>query len=174
MRIVGICGGYACLGLSFLIFFEIIARKLFNHSLQGVDEIGGYVVAIIGTFGMALAAVERVHTRIDVLLFRLPKKVQAILNLISYIALGIGAAFMGYMGWYTLDDSLTFGSVSSSPLQVPLWIPQSLWMAGLIIFGLSALWTAFRGILALRIGLKEAEDVLAPPTINEEIEEVRK
>ena len=97
MRIVGICGGYACLGLSFLIFFEIIARKLFNHSLQGVDEIGGYVVAIIGTFGMALAAVERVHTRIDVLLFRLPKKVQAILNLISYIALAIGAAFMGYM-----------------------------------------------------------------------------
>ena len=142
------------MGLSFLIFFEIIARKLFNHSLQGVDEIGGYVVAIIGTFGMALAAVERAHTRIDVLLFRLPKKVQAILNLISYIALGIGAAFMGYMGWYTLDESLTFGSVSSSPLQVPLWIPQSLWMAGLIIFGLSALWTAFRGVLALRIGLK--------------------
>ena len=119
-------------------------------------------------------AVERGHTRIDVLLFRLPKKVQAILNLISYIALGIGAAFMGYMGWYTLDESLTFGSVSSSPLQVPLWIPQSLWMAGLIIFGLSALWTAFRGVLALRIGLKEAEDVLAPPTISEEIEEVRK
>ena len=56
---------------------------------------------------MALAAVERGHTRIDVLLFRLPKKVQAILNLISYIALGIGAAFMGYMGWYTLDESLT-------------------------------------------------------------------
>ena len=104
------------MGLSFLIFFEIIARKLFNYSLQGVDEVGGYVVAIIGTFGMALAAVERAHTRIDVLLFRLPKKVQAILNLISYIALGIGAAFMGYMGWYTLDDSLTFGSVSSSCL----------------------------------------------------------
>ena len=51
---------------------------------------------------------------------------------------------------------------------------QSLWMTGLIIFGLSALWTAFRGVLALRIGLKEAEDALAPPTISEEIEEVRK
>ena len=80
---------------------------------------------------------------------------------------------MGYMGWYTLDESLTFGSVSSSPLQVPLWIPQSLWMTGLIILAY-ALWTAFRGVLALRIGLKEAEDVLAPPTISEEIEEVRK
>ena len=83
MRIIGILGGYGCLGLSFLIVYEIFARKLFNHSLQGVDEIGGYVVAITGTFGMALAALERAHTRIDVLLLRLPARVQAGLNLLS-------------------------------------------------------------------------------------------
>ena len=120
------------------------------------------------------AAVERAHTRIDVLLLRLPGRVQAGLNLVSYVALGIGAAFMGYMGLRTLDDSLAFGSVSSSPLQVPLWIPQSLWMAGLVIFALSALWTALRGLLALRHGLENADRVLAPPTVAEEIEEARK
>ena len=174
MRWIGILGGYACLGLSFLIVFEILARKLFNHSLQGVDEIGGYVVAITGTFGMALAAVERAHTRIDVLLLRLPRRVQAALNLIAYVALGLGAAFMGYMGWRTLDDSLTFGSVSSSPLQVPLWIPQSLWMAGLCVFALSAVWTAIRGLLALRDGLEAADKVFAPTTVAEEIEEARR
>ena len=174
MRIIGILGGYACLGLSFLIVYEIFARKLFNHSLQGVDEIGGYVVAVTGTFGMALAAVERAHTRIDVLLLRLPGRVQAALNLLSYVALGLGAAFMGYMGWRTSDDSLTFGSVSSSPLRVPLWIPQSLWLAGLVIFGLTALVTALRGLLALRQGLEAADRVLAPPTVSEEIEEARR
>ena len=173
MHIIGILGGYGCLGLSFLIVYEIFARKLFNHSLQGVDEIGGYVVAIIGTFGMALAALERAHTRIDVLLLRLPARVQAGLNLLSYVALGLGAAFMGYMGWRTLDESLTFGSVSSSPLQVPLWIPQSLWMAGLVLFALSALWTALRGLLALRYGLEAADRVLAPPTVEDEIDEAR-
>lgn len=174
MRVIGILGGYGCLGLSFLIVFEIFARKLFNYSLQGVDEIGGYVVAITGTFGMALAAVERAHTRIDVLLLRLPRRMQAALNLVSYVALGMGAAFMGYMGWRTLDESLTFGSVSSSPLQVPLWIPQSLWMAGLVVFGLSAVWTALRGVMALRHGLDAADRVLAPPTVAEEIEEARR
>lgn len=174
MRLIGILGGYACLGLSFLIVFEILARKLFNHSLQGVDEIGGYVVAVTGTFGMALAAVERAHTRIDVLLLRLPRRIQAALNLLSYVGLGVGAAFMGYMGWRTLDESLTFGSVSSSPLQVPLWIPQSLWMAGLVLFGLSALWSAFRGLMALRHGLEAADRVLAPTTVAEEIEEARR
>lgn len=174
MRWIGVLGGYACLGLSFLIVIEILARKVLNFSLQGVDEIGGYVVAVTGTFGMALAAVERAHTRIDVLLLRLPAQVQAALNLLSYVALGIGAAFMAYMGWRTLSDSLAFGSVSSSPLQVPLWIPQSLWLAGLVTFGAAALWMAFRGVLALRHGLQAADRVLAPPTVAQEIEEARK
>lgn len=174
MRLIGILGGYACLGLSFLIVAEILLRKLANFSLQGVDEIGGYVVAITGTFGMALAAVERAHTRIDVLLLRLPRQVQAALNLLSYVGLGLGAAFMAYMGWRTLSDSLLFGSVSSSPLQTPLWLPQSLWVAGLVVFGLSALWTAIRGLYALRGGLDAADRVLAPPTIAEEIEEAKR
>lgn len=174
MRIIGILGGYACLGLSFLIVVEILARKLLNVSLQGVDEIGGYVVAVTGTFGMALAATARAHTRIDVLLLRLPERVQAGLNLFAFVALGMAAAFMAYMGWRTLSDSLAFGSVSSSPLQVPLWIPQSLWLAGLGVFGLAALWMALRGLLALRHGLAAADRVLAPPSIAEEIEEARK
>lgn len=174
MRIIGILGGYACLGLSFLIVAEILARKILNVSLQGVDEIGGYVVAVTGTFGMALAAFDRAHTRIDVLLLRLPLRVQSGLNLAAYGALGFGAALMAYMGWRTLSDSLTFGSVSSSPLQVPLWIPKSLWLAGLVIFGLAALWMAVRGLIALRHGLDAADRVLAPPTVSEEIEEARK
>ena len=47
-------------------------------------------------------------------------------------------------------------------------------MIVLIIFGLSAIWLAARGILALRHGLEEADRVLASPTISEEIEEARR
>ena len=41
---LSIIGGYVLLGLSFLIVFEV-QRKPIDFSLQGVDEIGGYVVA---------------------------------------------------------------------------------------------------------------------------------
>lgn len=174
MRLIGILAGYACLGLSFLIVAEILGRKLLNVSLQGVDEIGGYVVAITGTFGMALAAADRAHTRIDVLLVRLPQRAQAMLNLFAYLCLAAAAAFMAYMAWATLNDSIAFKSVSSTPLQVPLWIPQSMWLAGLMLFGLTALVMAGRGVLALRKGLAQAEQVLAPPTVAEEIEEARR
>ncbi|MEM0990269.1 MAG: TRAP transporter small permease [Pseudomonadota bacterium] len=174
MRLIGILAGYACLGLSFLIVVEIVARKLFNFSIQGVDEIGGYVVAVTGTFGMALAAANRAHTRIDVLLVRLPPRTQAVLNLLAYLCLAAGAAFMAYMAWRTLADSLAFNSVSSTPLQVPLWIPQSLWLTGLVIFGLTAIFMAARGVWALGQGLVHADRVLAPPTVAEEIEEARR
>lgn len=174
MRVIGILGGYALLGLSFLIVVEILSRKLLNFSLQGVDEIGGYVVAVTGTFGMALAVVSRAHTRIDVLLLRLPGRVQAWLNLLAYVSLGVCAAFTAWMGWRTLSDSLAFGAVSSTPLQVPLWIPQSLWLAGLGLFALAALWTALRGLLALRRGIHAADRVLSPRTLEEEIEEARR
>ncbi len=50
-----ILGHYFLLFLSFLIVFEVITRKLFSCSLQEVDKIGGYVVAIAGTFDFAYA-----------------------------------------------------------------------------------------------------------------------
>ena len=56
---------------------------------------------------------------------------------------------------------------------IPL-APMLLWLAGLAIFGLAALWTALRGLYALRRGLDAADRVLAPPTIAEEIEEARR
>ena len=81
---------------------------------------------------------------------------------------------MASMAWVTLSDSLTFGSVTSTPLQTPLWIPQSLWLAGLVLFGLSALWTALMGLLALRQGLDGADRRLAPQTIAQEIVDAKR
>lgn len=171
MRLIGIFAGYGFLGLSALIVVEILMRKLLNMSIQGVDEIGGYVVAVAGTFGMALATVERAHTRIDVLLVRLPGVVQAALNLLAYVCLAAAAAFMTYMAGITLADSLAFGSVTSTPLQTPLWIPQSLWLGGLVLFGLSALWMAARGVWAILGGKTHFVSVLAPTSIDEAIRE---
>ncbi|MEM7041831.1 MAG: TRAP transporter small permease [Pseudomonadota bacterium] len=174
MRLIGIVSGYACLGLSFLIVFEILARKLLNFSVQGVDEIGGYVVAITGTFGMALAASMRAHTRIDVLLNRLPVRLQAGLNILAYVCLAFSAAFMAYMAWTTLSESLLFQSRSSTPLQTPLWLPQGLWLGGLVLFALTAIIMAGRSLFRLRTGLDDANRALSPQSLAEELDEVRR
>jgi TRAP-type C4-dicarboxylate transport system permease small subunit len=139
-----LAAGYGGLCLSVLITFEVIARKFFNFSLQGVDEIGGYVLAIGVSFSFAYALLQRAHTRVDVLLAKLPGVLRGPLNVSAALLLATFAAFMLWRAVDTLLVTLEFQSHASTPLQTPLWIPQSLWVAGLTVFSLLA------GLLALR------------------------
>ena len=174
MNIIGILSGYAYLGLSFLIVFEIVSRHFLNFSLQGVDEIGGYVVAVTGTVGMALATWYRAHTRIDILHTRLPGSVRAILNVLVYLVLTCGATFMAYMAWSTLAETIEFKSVSSTPLQTPIWIPQSLWFCGLIVFTLTTMAMLIKGFIGLFDGWQSADEYLSPTSLEQEIRQVQK
>ncbi len=139
-----LAAGYASLGLSLLITFEVLARKLFSFSLQGVDEIGGYVLAIGVSFSFAYALLHRAHTRVDMLIVRLPGALQAPLNAAAMLLLAGFSLFMLWRAVGTLHETLEFGSLASTPLQTPLWIPQGLWVIGLGVFA------ALASLLALR------------------------
>jgi TRAP-type C4-dicarboxylate transport system permease small subunit len=165
-----IFGGYILMLLSFLIVFEIIARKLFSHSTQGVDEIGGYVVAITGTFGFAYALIERTHTRIDIILGHVSLVPRNLLNLLTYALVTGTALFMLRFGYMALSESILFGSRSPTPLQAAMWIPQSMWVAGLVVFSITAM-AMFIHLLVLQF--KDSErgfHLYGPPTLQEEVD----
>ena len=165
-----IIGGYILLFLSFLIVFEIFARKLFDYSLQGVDEIGGYVVAITGTFGFAYALIERTHTRIDIILDHVPAPARNLLNVLAYALVTGAALFMLRYGYEALSESILFGSLSPTPLQTVMWIPQSMWVAGLVVFAITAV-AMLVHLFVLQIKNPERGFFLyGPPTVQEEVE----
>ena len=83
-NILTILTGYSLLILSFGIVLEIFLRAVFNFSLQGVDEYGGYVVAILVAFGISQNLLLRGHIRIDFFFDKLSFTVQAYLNLLTY------------------------------------------------------------------------------------------
>jgi TRAP-type mannitol/chloroaromatic compound transport system permease small subunit len=78
--ILGRIFGYMCLALSVLVSAETIMRKAFDVSLQGADELGGYTLAVTSSLAFSVALIGRNHMRIDLLHFRLPQVVQAVLN----------------------------------------------------------------------------------------------
>ena len=165
-----ILGGYVLLFLSFLIVFEIVARKLFSYSLQGVDEIGGYVVAITGTFGFAYALIERTHTRIDIILGHVPPLPRNLLNLLAYALVTGAALFMLRYGYVALSESILFNSRSPTPLQTIMWIPQGMWFGGLFVFAVTAV-ALFVHLVVLQIRDPERGFRLyGPPTVEEEVE----
>ena len=100
-----------------------------------------FLIGIIGlsiSAGFAYALIERTHTRIDILLGHVPPLPRNLLNLLAYALVTAVALFMLRYGYEALSESILFGSLSPTPLQTVMWIPQSLWVAGLVVFAITA------------------------------------
>ncbi len=147
--LLALVGGISVLILAVLIAYDILARKLLAFSVQGTDELGGYVLALVGSLGMSHVLHRREFTRID-LAFRLfPIGLQRILHVLAYVSLAGMVLFLAYHAQGTLNETLLFQSHANTPLQTPLWIPQGLWVLGIWFFALNAVLQALRAVLLL-------------------------
>jgi len=133
--------GAIFLVLSVVVSIETISRKLFNYSLQGADELGGYALAVGSTIAFSLALMGRAHIRVDVFHELLPRRVQAALNWFSIVSLAALGLFIAWVATKVLADTSLYGSTAQTPWATPLIWPQSVWYAGLVVFALLA--TAF-------------------------------
>ena len=151
-RILAWVFGAVFLGLSVVVSIETLARKLFNFSIQGADELGGYALAVGSVIAFSLALVGRNHIRVDVFHERFPKRVQAVLNVVSYFLLAAFAVLIAFVAFKVVSDTMAYGSTAPTPWQTPLIWPQSVWYAGLVVFALvtiayaaRAAWLLFQG-----------------------------
>jgi TRAP-type C4-dicarboxylate transport system permease small subunit len=168
-RFFAILCGWGCFILSGLIGVDVVTRKFFSFSLQGTDELGGYVVAVTAAFGFSLALIHRSHTRIDVFLVHVPRLGLAFLNVLAMACTAGFAGFMAWRTWATLTESLEFGSLASTPWQTPLWIPQSIWVAGLVMFAGIATAFAVHALILLVVDREKLNGRYGPPSLKEEI-----
>ena len=128
--------GWALITLSVVIAFNVFARKLFNFSIQGVDEYGGYCLAISAAIGFSHAAYEKAHIRISVATDFLPLHIRAACDV---LALTLLTALAGFLALKAVDIALTSHAMqarATSALRTPLAIPQAAWAAALCWFGL--------------------------------------
>ena len=134
VRWMQIACGWALMAICFATLYDIVARRLFAHSVQGVTEVGAYLLAIVSAFGFSSALLQKAHSRVDFLFPRMPPFMVSVLNLAAAVLLFGLAAISVWQGWHVLDESLLFDSRASTPLQTPMWIPQGLWFIGLAVF----------------------------------------
>ena len=134
VRWMQIACGWALMAICFATLYDIVARRLFAHSVQGVTELGSYLLAIVSAFGFSSALLQKAHSRVDFLFPRMPPFMVSVLNLAAAVLLFGLAAISLWQGWHVLEESLLFDSIASTPLQTPMWIPQGLWLTGLAAF----------------------------------------
>lgn len=171
-RCLSIIFGLIFVGLSAVVSLETVLRKLFNISLQGADELGGYALAIGATLAFSVALIGRSHVRVDVFLVRFPKRVQTWLNWLSSVCMMGFAVLMSVLAYDALMDSHAYQSVSQTPWATPMVYPQSVWMVALAIFALLAAYQAIRATVLLIQGKYSAIDaMLAPKSTQDEVQE---
>ena len=162
--------GWGVLVLSVAITIEILGRKLFAFSFHGIDDIGGYVLAITATVGASYTMAMRGHTRVDVFLVRMPQGLQRFLNLLAMATMALFAVFATWRGSVVLMESIEFQSVATNPLQTPLWQPQSLWLFGLALFAAIAVAYAVHAVLLYARGSAQLNRLYGPMTAQDELE----
>lgn len=150
---------------------EVVMRRFFSHSFGGLDEIGGYLLAVVATLAFTETLLHRGHIRIDIVFARLSRTAQVALDLLALAGLLVFFALLLEYAWTLFWRSWTMSVRSMTPLAVPLWIPQGLWVLGLALFVAVCAILFLRALIALAqgdrataqalIGARSADDELA-------------
>jgi len=164
--------GTIFLALAAVVTVETVSRKVFNISLQGADELGGYALAVGSTLAFSLALMGRNHIRVDVFHERFSRRWQAFLNWFSITSIAAFGIFVAWVATKVITDTLQYGSTAQTPWATPLIWPQAVWYAGLVIFALVASGYALRATLLLaRRRIETLNTDFHPKSAKEELKE---
>lgn len=137
-RLVALAVGAGLAACAAIALVDIAGRSLLGHGIGGTDEISGYAMAILTSWGMSYALLELGHVRIELLRTRLRTRWQGLLDLLSMTSLAAVVSFIALRAWPVLERSWRNDSTANTPLETPLWWVQAPWLAGWVWFALSA------------------------------------
>lgn len=109
-------------------------------------------MAIVTSWGTSYGLTCLAHVRIDLIRARGNDMVKAGFDAIAILSLAAVAVTIAYRAWPVLAKSIANNSNANTTLETPLWIPQSLWMAGWLWFAVSAVVMAVSVFLFLMRG----------------------
>jgi TRAP-type C4-dicarboxylate transport system permease small subunit len=132
-------GGAALLFCALLITMDVISRKFFGFSMKGTDEISGYIFSVTTAWAFSYCVLNRNNIRIDAIYRFLNIRYKILLDIVGCLSLLIFVSFLMTGAFKALLESIAKGTISSTGLSVPIWIPQSLWVFGITILFLSLL-----------------------------------
>lgn len=168
-------GGVMILLTVALVTIEVVSRVFMGRSAVHATELTGYIMAISASWSFAYTLMCKAHIRIDALYLTFPMKVRGVLDLVALLALAMFSILVVRAAFGVLSHSYIGGSTANTPLSTPLWMPQALWLLGLIWFGFSVCVVSLRAFLGLLSGDAAGVQKLAgSPTLDEQLEDENK
>ncbi|MDO5622951.1 MAG: TRAP transporter small permease [Paracoccus sp. (in: a-proteobacteria)] len=137
-RYVALILGLVLIATVLFILTDVMLRAMGRGSLGGSDEISGYVVAAVASWGLSFALLERAHVRIDFIRQKLAQGGQIAMDIFALIVTNAVIVLIAVHCWPVLEKTLARGAKANTPLETPLWIPQGIWFSGWVWFAVTA------------------------------------
>lgn len=164
--------GWSYVLCAVMITLDIVARNVFGVSSKATVELSGYALGFGISWGLAGAWIARMHVRVDMLLERLPRGPRAWLHLMSVLLLLGFLCLVAYGVIYLVRDSWELDAHDLSALHIPLWFPEGLFAAGILMLLVAVLATLVAVVRRLLRADTEAVNVIMKQkTASEEAEE---
>lgn len=124
--------GFLTLLSAIYITLDVLSRKFLNSPIGGSDELSGYAFAISISWALSFATLDRANIRIDAFYQLLPIRIAALFDWLALVGLAVFIVLLTRYAAVVAGMSWDYQSTANTILGTPLWIPQGLWVAGLI------------------------------------------
>lgn len=149
-RVSGALMAWSIFLLMVLVLVEVVARYLLNQPLSVAEEYGGYLLVAMTMIGLAYTWKEKGHISVDLLVSRLPVRLQLRLRAVTLMLAAALTVLLVAAGLRMVSQSILFGTRSGSWLRTPLAWPQMIVALGSALLALQLfaeivkLWRALR------------------------------
>jgi TRAP-type C4-dicarboxylate transport system permease small subunit len=99
---------------------DVCLRYIFNQPILGSFEITEFIMPVVITFGFAYCALEKGHVQVDILVSRLPRRGQALMNSIASLVFFFLFALITWQSWLRVKGMMDVGQMSIV-LDIPVY-----------------------------------------------------
>lgn len=121
------------------VVIAVFYRYLLGTPVNGVDELTGYLVVAIASLGLGSALLLDKHIGVDILTASAGRRARRGLEFWSALCVIGCAAILTWSAWHAVLFNRDFGTYSTGPLEVPMWVVQAPMVPGFAFLGFAAL-----------------------------------
>ncbi len=115
----------------------LLTGSAIGLTIPSYADFTGFLLAAASFLALAHTLREGAHIRVVLLVSRLPETIR---RLVEFWCIGFGLAVTLYFTWYTAMlsyESYTYNDLSPGMIAVPIWIPQTAMLFGLLVLALA-------------------------------------
>jgi len=128
-----------------------------NLSIPSYGDFAGYFLAAASFLALSYTLTQGGHIRVNLVLTRLSSRARLAAEIFSLCVSSVVVAFATYYMAKLCMESYEYGDLSPGIIAVPIWMPQSVVLLGLIILTIALLDFLFRTISTRQSAFDEIE-----------------